>query len=237
MKAPISKFILIGAVGVHTFVCLAGSINPPTKQDTAGTTSAVGSTAALVPFFQVAAARQPSVGKSTPSPGEYEQPRVFKSITRTNSVGKKPLTDRAFFGAPPVIVHRGIVTQGRGNNCLQCHAKENRIEHRHQAIAPVPHAEYTQCTQCHVKGDPEAKPFGKGNQFVGLDFPGKGSRAYPTAPPTVPHKNFMRENCMTCHGPTGNWRIKTSHPYRTQCTQCHVPEAKQDYTRPQQQVH
>lgn len=162
---------------------------------------------------------------------QTEKPRTFASLTRTNTVGKKPLTDRAFFGAPPVIVHRGIVTSERSADCLRCHAKENRIERRHQAIAPVPHAEYSQCTQCHVKADPASRPFRGTNSFLGLDLPGKGSRAHPLAPPTTPHKIFMRENCLSCHGPTGNWRIKTKHPYRTQCLQCHAPEAKQDYTR------
>jgi len=137
------------------------------------------------------------------------------------------MPDRAFFGAPPVIVHRGLVTASRSANCLQCHAKENRVELRQQAIAPVPHAEFTQCTQCHVKADPEARPFGAGNSFLGLDPPGKGARAHPLAPPTVPHKTFMRENCRACHGPTGNWRIKTPHPWRSQCLQCHAPEARQ----------
>lgn len=161
-----------------------------------------------------------------------EKPRTFASISRTNTVGKKPMSDRAFFGAPPVIVHRGIVTSERHTDCLQCHAKKNRIELRQQAIAPVPHAEYSQCTQCHVKTDPTIKPFRTTTGFIGLDLPGKGSRAHPLAPPTVPHKTFMRENCLSCHGPTGNWRIKTRHPYRTQCLQCHAPEATQDYTRP-----
>lgn len=158
--------------------------------------------------------------------------RAFPSVTRTNTVGQNPLTDRAFFGAPPVIIHRGILTSERQTDCLQCHAKENRVEFRHQAIAPVPHAEFSQCTQCHVRADPEIKPFRAGSAFAGLDLPGKGSRAHPVAPPTVPHKTFMRENCLSCHGPTGNWRIKTPHPYRTVCLQCHAPEARQDYTRP-----
>lgn len=159
--------------------------------------------------------------------------RSFASITRTNTVGKKALLDRAFFGAPPTIRHIGIVLSERHTDCLQCHAKENRIELRQQAIAPVPHAEFSQCTQCHVKANPGIMPLrGSTNLFIGLDLPGKGSRAHSLAPPTVPHKTFMRENCLSCHGPTGLWRIKTAHPYRTQCLQCHAPESKQDYTRP-----
>ncbi len=160
------------------------------------------------------------------------KPRVFAVITRANTAGVRPVTDRAFFGAPPPIRHAGIIASERNTDCLQCHAKENRIEMRHQAIAPVPHAEFSQCTQCHVKANPAVKPFRTENTFVGLDLPGKGSRAHSLAPPTVPHKTFMRGNCIACHGPTGLWRIKSPHPYRTQCVQCHAAEAKQDFTRP-----
>jgi len=160
-----------------------------------------------------------------------EKPRTFATLTRTNTAGAKPLNDRAFFGAPPPIRHVGIVASERSADCLQCHAKQNRIELRQQAIAPVPHAEFSQCTQCHVRAKPDAKPFRATNTFVGLDYPGKGSRAHAYAPPTVPHKTFMRENCRSCHGPAGLWRIKTPHPYRTVCLQCHAPEASQDFTR------
>jgi len=158
--------------------------------------------------------------------------RTFATVTRTNTAGLRPFSDRAFFGAPPVIVHRGILNSERATDCLQCHAKENRVALRQQAISPLPHAEFSQCTQCHVRAAPEVAPFRQGNTFTGLDLPGKGSRAHPLAPPTIPHKTFMRDNCLSCHGPTGQWRIKTPHPFRTQCRQCHAAEADQDHTRP-----
>ena len=161
-----------------------------------------------------------------------EKPRSFASVTRTNTVGVNPVTDRAFFGAPPPIRHVGIVASERTTDCLQCHAKENRVHLRQQAIAPVPHAEFSQCTQCHVQAKPDVEPFRGLNTFIGLDLPGKGSRAHPHAPPTVPHKTFMRENCNSCHGPTGLWRIKTPHPFRTVCLQCHAPEGAQQLVHP-----
>jgi cytochrome c-type protein NapB len=50
-----------------------------------------------------------------------------------------------------------------------------------------------------------------------------GSRAHPGAPPVIPHKVFMRENCLSCHsGPGGREEIRTTHPERTRCMQCHV---------------
>ena len=31
-----------------------------------------------------------------------------------------------------------------------------------------------------------------------------------------------KENCLACHGPRGHPFLRTSHPERTNCTQCHV---------------
>jgi cytochrome c-type protein NapB len=38
----------------------------------------------------------------------------------------------------------------------------------------------------------------------------------------------MRENCMSCHGEGGTSAIRTSHPDRQSCTQCHAPDAGYD---------
>jgi cytochrome c-type protein NapB len=171
-----------------------------------------------------------------PNPGttwEYSTQRSFSTVNRPNEIGFQPLPDRAFFGAPPPVPHT-IMSDRLGQSCLQCHAREDRIEKRHQAIAPVPHAEFSQCLQCHVPGyNPSVAPF-RENTFVGLALPGKGSRAHNYSPPTVPHKTFMRDNCLACHGPTGDFAILSPHPIRSQCQQCHAPEAAADYTRPSQ---
>ncbi|MFN7141654.1 MAG: hypothetical protein ACK4UN_20210, partial [Limisphaerales bacterium] len=66
------------------------------------------------------------------------------------------------------------------------------------------------------------------NEFIGFMSPGKGKRAYPGAPPTIPHPTAMRSDCMRCHGPNGVAGLKTSHPYRQSCTQCHAPSAELD---------
>ncbi|QQL44857.1 nitrate reductase cytochrome c-type subunit [Sulfuriroseicoccus oceanibius] len=60
-------------------------------------------------------------------------------------------------------------------------------------------------------------------------------RAYDTAPPVVPHAidEHNPNACVVCHTP-GNSRLignrltpEMSHPYLTNCTQCHVPAAGQ----------
>lgn len=159
------------------------------------------------------------------SSGELESlttERPFFSIKRVATLQTNAL-DRAFFTAPPPVDHFWDTEQD-SQSCMQCHARKFRIEKRHKPIVPVPHAEYSQCLQCHVRGNrKDVKPFVE-NQFVGLGEPGKGQRAHSKAPPTVPHRTFMRDNCISCHGPTGDYRIRTTHPNRTQCRQCHVQE-------------
>lgn len=187
-----------------------------------GTFSAI-AIAALMVWVAVAQEEKPAE--------DYPQARSFDQDTRKDVVGRRIMKSRSFFGAPPPIPH-SLKSEIDPSYCLQCHAQENRIEKRHQAIAPVPHAEFSQCTQCHVRGDRTDVELFAENRFVGLDFPGPGDRANQYAPPTVPHKTFMRENCQSCHGPMGKYAIRTPHPERSQCSQCHVPDASKNYTSP-----
>jgi hypothetical protein len=51
----------------------------------------------------------------------------------------------------------------------------------------------------------------------------EGPRLYDGAPPVMPHPLFMRETCIACHtGPGARPEIRTSHPERRRCAQCHV---------------
>lgn len=165
---------------------------------------------------------------STPA---YNDQRSFAQPIRETPVGTGRLGNRAFLGAPPPMPHT-FAGDRDGRYCFECHARVARIEKRHSAIAPVPHAEYSQCQQCHVSGvNRTLAPF-RDTTFVGLDLPGKGTRAHAFAPPTIPHQTFMRENCVACHGPAGKQRIASPHPWRSQCQQCHVPDASKNYDRP-----
>ena len=163
---------------------------------------------------------------------EEAKAREFAVPRRTADVSEQIVLRQAFFGSPPLMPHKNLA-QSNPAICLQCHARKNRIELRQQAIAPVPHQEYSQCLQCHVAADRE-EPLFVQNDFTGLTNPGKGSRSHLFAPPTVPHRLFMRDNCLSCHGVTGKSPIKSPHPVRSQCLQCHVPEISRDFSRPQQ---
>ena len=47
--------------------------------------------------------------------------------------------------------------------------------------------------------------------------------------PSIPHPLEGRENCLACHtGPAAREEIRTSHPERERCQQCHVPSTTSD---------
>lgn len=134
-------------------------------------------------------------------------------------------TQRAYDGAPPTIPHD--IDQRDVPGCLACHAEGMKLGER---VAPkISHAPYQSCTQCHVVGD-SPKPLAQykdvpGNSFTGLASAGSGARAWPGAPPTMPHPTNMRSECSSCHGPTGLPGLRTSHPQRQNCQQCHGASA------------
>ena len=101
--------------------------------------------------------------------------------------------------------------------------------------AEISHPWITNCTSCHVPADgmrqftePREARLVVENSFIGKTSAGSGPRAYGTAPPTMPHPVWMRQNCMACHGPGREQAIRTSHPERQNCLQCHAPNAAFD---------
>lgn len=131
---------------------------------------------------------------------------------------------RLYDGAPPVIPHENF-----GMTCTECHNVQG-VEVSGVGFAPPqPHADtagmgaISRCVQCHVFKQSDAV-------FAASDFVGlrqdlrRGARLNPIAPPTIPHKIFMRENCLACHsGSAAREEIRTTHPERVRCRQCHVP--------------
>ena len=129
---------------------------------------------------------------------------------------------RAFDGAPPTVPHP--LDQQGVDTCLACHRQGLRLKGR---LAPaMSHRAYTSCTQCHapgVAGGP-APAVQAASSFSGMTSPGRGDRAWQGAPPRIPHAVFMREHCAACHGVNGRQGLRTSHPSRRSCVQCHVPQ-------------
>lgn len=139
---------------------------------------------------------------------------------------------RAYDGAPPVVPHP--ISQASAAACLACHGEGVVVKDK--VASKISHPPYSNCTQCHVPASgtgiptiesPLLRPVA-GNEFVGLDAPLKGSRAWPQAPPTIPHSTQMRSDCLSCHGPQGLFGLRTPHPERQACVQCHAPGAELD---------
>lgn len=130
---------------------------------------------------------------------------------------------RAYDGAPPTIPH-----QAQGADCPTCHTRVG-VAVEGLGFAPASPHEQTvglgmssRCRQCHV-------PATTNDVWVESEFLGEpqnlepGPRMYALAPPTIPHPTFMRENCLACHdGAAAREAIRTSHPERTACRQCHA---------------
>ncbi len=141
---------------------------------------------------------------------------------------------RAYDGAPPTIPH--AIDQQGVPACLACHQRGAVIAGR--VARAISHPAYASCVQCHVVArDPrpvaERSPPPE-NDFRGLASAGPGTRAWPGAPPTMPHALWMRDRCASCHGPAGDRGLATSHPTRLSCNQCHAPSAalEQRFPRP-----
>ncbi len=141
--------------------------------------------------------------------------------------------NRAYDGAPPTIPHP--IAQRDWPNCMTCHGEGMRIAA--QTAPAICHTTMQSCVQCHVvsngpvPGAPPAGALTETNTFAGLDAPAHGERAWPGAPPTVPHPTLMRARCESCHGAYA-LGLRTSHPWRQSCTQCHGPSAAFDQRPP-----
>jgi len=134
---------------------------------------------------------------------------------------------RLYDGAPPVIPHGES-----GAACTSCHGEQGVEVPGVGFSPPSPHEKtsglsaISRCTQCHV--------FARSSEvFVANTFDGieqdlrPGSRLHAFAPPTLPHRVFMRENCAACHsGSSAREEIRCTHPERARCLQCHVPQAE-----------
>lgn len=141
---------------------------------------------------------------------------------------------RAYDGAPPTVPHQ--IEQMDAPGCLGCHGDGLVIAGK---IAPkMSHERHDNCAQCHVV-DADPRPFAvtppplTSNHFVGVPSPSSGARAWQGAPPVIPHSTSMRTECTSCHGQLGAPGMRTTHPWRQNCLQCHAVSAKQDQRIPQ----
>lgn len=150
------------------------------------------------------------------SPASPPEPSAVSSDVRA--------ARRAYAGAPPVIPH-----PRQAGSCTTCHTTEAKPVPGLGLAPPNPHrhtpglSDRSRCVQCHIFS--HAHDEFSGTTFAGLSpATPHGDRLYPHAPPRVPHRLFLREDCLGCHaGPAARPEIRCTHADRTRCLQCHVP--------------
>lgn len=172
------------------------------------------------------------------------RPNLFAPVVRTPAMKDAALRDRlrtrAFDGAPPVIPHR--VEQQSAQSCLTCHREGMQLGH--QIATKISHPHYANCLGCHVEqagslpiasqvattGQPRMPVATEEptNHFSGILRAGPGTRASPGAPPTIPHTIHLRGDCLSCHGLVARPGLRTTHPWLTNCVQCHASPAESD---------
>lgn len=166
-------------------------------------------------------AKLPGTHDEIPPQTEEERARVLAARAER----------RAYDGAPPTIPHS--IRQQGPPDCLGCHEKGAVVAGKRAPA--MSHARFDSCTQCHVPvGNvpaPPPPPLTE-NGFVGAASPARGERAWPGAPPTIPHRTPMRTACGSCHGVSGALGMRSTHPWRESCTQCHAPSAVLDQRAP-----
>jgi cytochrome c-type protein NapB len=153
---------------------------------------------------------------------------------------------RAYEGAPPRIPHPLAADEFRTDACRTCHERGG-YSVRFSAYVPLtPHPERGICLQCHVgvdsvmgMADPSADPNNRcplchqqnggapradaSLTWTTTVWPALSPKSPDRSPPPIPHDLPFRENCLTCHaGPAAVAEIRTGHPERANCRQCHV---------------
>jgi cytochrome c-type protein NapB len=128
---------------------------------------------------------------------------------------------RAYAGAPPRIPHVVAPDAYNATACNVCHERGGYVA-AFTAYAPVsPHPEYGNCLQCHVETRTEG--LFVESQWLSVAAPPLHRPALPGGPPPMPHSLQLRDNCLACHaGPAVPLEIRTPHPERINCVQCHV---------------
>jgi cytochrome c-type protein NapB len=166
--------------------------------------------------------------QALPQP-EYDlYTKIEPTAAEKEASSKLRASRRAFNGAPPVIPHP--VENTTDAACYACHGSGVNLAGFKASV--MSHPFLGSCVQCHAPMAPA--PFqdvdaSVASSFVGLPAPQEGKRAYKGAPPTIPHSQWMRENCNACHGGPHGWAgMESTHPWRTNCTQCHAPSATLD---------
>jgi cytochrome c-type protein NapB len=174
--------------------------------------------------------------------GEYlpQEAGMYKGLLNFARFGKfsvpganertleKVYSRRMFAGAPPQIphpVHADFAAEK--TECLSCHTKGGYVK-LFNAYTPVtPHPHFLNCRQCHVPKQSDS--LFKQTNWASIAPPQIQQKQFEGGPPFIPHELQMRENCLSCHGgPSAAKEIRTTHPERVNCRQCHLQKTSDE---------
>lgn len=126
---------------------------------------------------------------------------------------------RRFAAYVPVTPHPG------NGSCLQCHVGADEL----MAVSLVSRDSNRRCHQCHGAGGRPRADVDASLDWQTTAWPHLAPRTPGRTPPPIAHDLQSRGNCLACHaGPAAVAEIRTTHPERADCRQCHVapdPEA------------
>lgn len=140
----------------------------------------------------------------------------------------KVYSRRMYAGAPPQIPHPVHADFAEDKtDCLSCHTKGGYVK-LFNAYAPVtPHPQFLNCRQCHLPKQSDS--LFKQTTWTSVAPPPIDQRQIAGGPPFIPHGLQMRENCLSCHGgPSAAKEIRTTHPERVNCRQCHLQKTRDE---------
>lgn len=172
---------------------------------------------------------------SAPRP-QFRGPPGWKPVARNKDRARTNMLFRradlrAYDGAPPIMPHSRNFAKTK--SCLDCHASGIWLGERFGA--PISHPHLLNCQQCHVESRNLELPWAENieeNTFEGMEAFRGGTTAWEGAPPVMPHATMMRTDCLSCHGPDSYPGLRTDHPERLNCVQCHAMAASLDQTSP-----
>ena len=251
--------IVIAAIGISLLTAIAGVV-------VASRRASVGSAAEPAPYETVVPATGDPIAAEAgvfrtraellaidPTPGARRSAHP-RTLATWRSL-------RAYPGSPPRIPHGLTAIETLKGGCNTCHEKGGYSQ-RFGAYVPItPHPEMGACLQCHV-GDvklmstplPGADPSARCRQchaagalvwkdsstaWKPLSWPVLASAPGGLAPPPIPHSLEFRGNCLSCHSaPAGVKEIRTSHPERANCRQCHLEAGNgtSEFARPRERI-